>query len=211
MSQFHRKEEEDPGQDLEPPLFGDTIEEPRCKVCMHEARHGIDRLIATGASYAEIERVFGVPRKSVSSHADKHLRFEDGAVRQIIEREAHRLSENYEEGVQGALRRRVFLETALQKGMAALLEGETEIELRDVISVVTLLDKMDSQISGEAVEGIRMQFQSVLQAINEVVPRDLQKKLAIRARELAEVDGSEIVLQAEESGGEIEAGGSKSD
>lgn len=166
--------------------------EPRCAVCQHERRAAIDKVLALGTSFSEIQRIFDVDRRSVSNHAKKHLNYEEGAIRLIIERESEKLSENVENGVQGALARRVFLETALQKAMMDLVNGDTVIEPKDAINIVAALDKMDSEVSGITVEEIRLQFNAILQAISETIPVDLQGKLAERAKEIAEIDGYKL-------------------
>jgi DNA-binding transcriptional ArsR family regulator len=166
--------------------------EPRCAVCQHERRSAIDKVLALGTSFSEIQRIFDVDRRSVSNHAKKHLKYEEGAIRRIIERESEKLSENVENGVQGALARRVFLETALQKAMMDLVNGDTIIEPKDAINIVAALDKMDSEVSGITVEEIRLQFNAILQAISETIPVDLQGKLAERAKEIAEIDGYKL-------------------
>lgn len=170
------------------------IIESRCKVCKHEDRRAIDRLIAAGTSYSEIERLFEVDRRSVSNHAQKHLRYEEGAIRRIIEREAERLSENYEAGVQGALARRVYLESALKQAQDDLLNGEVTVEPKDAVNIVGMLEQMDSETNSVIVDEIKMQFNAILTAINEVIPPDLQKKIAKRAKEIAEADGQPIAM-----------------
>jgi hypothetical protein len=169
------------------------IIESRCKVCKHQDRRAIDRLIAAGTSYTEIERLFEVDRRSVSNHAQKHLRYEEGAIRRIIEREAERLSENYEKGVQGALARRVYLESALRQAQEDLMSGEITVEPKDAVNIVGMLEQMDSETNAVIVDEIKMQFNAILTAINEVIPPELQKKIAKRAKEIAESDGQETV------------------
>ena len=173
------------------------IIEPRCKVCQHQDRGAIDRLIAGGSSYSEIERLFEVDRRSVSNHAHKHLRYEEGAIRRIIEREADRLSENYEQGVQGALARRVYLESALKQAQDNLLNGEVTVEPKDAVNIVGMLEQMDGETNAVIVEDIKMQFNAILTAINEIIPPELQKKIAKRAKEIAESDGQAIVIDFE--------------
>ena len=112
--------------------------ESRCSVCQHESRAAIDGLIARGTAYAEIERLFGVNARSVNRHADRHLNYEDAAIQEIIRREAEKLGESYEQGVQGALSRRVYLETALKKAQEDLMNGSIIVEPKDAVNVVAL-------------------------------------------------------------------------
>lgn len=193
MPEFKKKPKGEKPKQSEPSDQLPQIVESRCKVCKHQDRRAIDRLIAAGSSYSEIERLFEVDRRSVSNHAHKHLRYEEGAIRRIIEREAERLSENYEQGVQGALARRVYLESALKQAQDSLLNGEVTVEPKDAVNIVGMLEQMDAQTNGVIVDQIRMQFNAILTAINEVIPPELQKKIAKRAKEIAESDGQEAI------------------
>lgn len=193
MPEFKKKPKGEKPKQVEPSDQLPQIIESRCKVCQHPDRRAIDRLIAAGSSYSEVERLFEVDRRSVSNHAHKHLRYEEGAIRRIIEREAERLSENYEQGVQGALARRVYLESALKQAQDSLLNGDVTVEPKDAVNIVGMLEQMDAQTNGIIVDQIRMQFNAILTAINEVIPPELQKKIAKRAKEIAESDGQEAI------------------
>jgi hypothetical protein len=193
MPEFKKKPKGEKPKQVEPSDQLPQIMESRCKVCQHPDRRAIDRLIAAGSSYSEVERLFEVDRRSVSNHAHKHLRYEEGAIRRIIEREAERLSENYEQGVQGALARRVYLESALKQAQDSLLNGDVTVEPKDAVNIVGMLEQMDAQTNGIIVDQIRMQFNAILTAINEVIPPELQKKIAKRAKEIAESDGQEAI------------------
>lgn len=197
MPEFKKRPKSEKPKQSEPNGQLPQIIESRCKVCQHQDRGAIDRLIAAGTSYSEIERLFEVDRRSVSNHAQKHLRYEEGAIRRIIEREAERLSENYEQGVQGALARRVYLESALKQAQDNLLNGEVTVEPKDAVNIVGMLQQMDSETNAVIVDQIKMQFNAILTAINEVIPPEMQKKIAKRAKEIAETDGQPISIDFE--------------
>lgn len=164
--------------------------EPRCHVCTSKYRRAVDRLIAMGTNFSEISRIFGgeIDRRSISSHAKKHLGYEEAAVRTIIERQAAEAEENAEEGVSGHVLRRVYLETAVQKAMQVLLSGEVVVEPKDAISVIEALERSDRNTEGVQLDEIKMQFNAFLQAIKEISSikgdANLGNEIMMRAREI---------------------------
>lgn len=169
-----------------------ALSEPRCKACQSDDRHKIDKLIALGTSYSEIERLTGISRQSLSNHAQRHLNYDDGAIRRIIESQSAKFTENYEEGVSGAVARRVYLEAIQQKAMEDLVTGATTIEVKDAINAVALMEKLESETSDAAIDEIRLQFSAILSAIAEIVPVEYHARVAERAREIAEADGFHV-------------------
>lgn len=157
---------------------------------MSKHRKTIDKLIALGTNYSEIERIFGgeIERRSISNHAKKHLGYEEAAVRQIIEQEAQAADENAELGIQGALMRRVYLNTALQKAFESLVNDKMAVEPRDAVAIIETLTRMDIQTQGVQLDEIKLQFQAFLQAIKEVAAQrgdpSLGSDILIRARQI---------------------------
>jgi len=163
--------------------------ESRCNVCKSQYRKAIDKMIAMGTSYVEISRIFSteeksIDRRSISSHAEKHLNYEEAAIRRIVEREAQDAQQDIEEGVQGALTRRVYLNVGLQKALEGLLSGESIVEPKDAIAIIQLLDKLDGQAEGAALEEMRVQFQAFVQAIREELPPEAWQKILDRTKEI---------------------------
>lgn len=164
--------------------------EPRCHVCMSTHRKAIERMIALGTGHTEISRIFGgeIDRRSITSHAEKHLNYEEAAIRQIIQRETHAAEENAEEGISGVTKRRVYLETALHKALAALQGEKVVVEPKDAVTIIEALNRFDHQTSGAQVDEIKIQFQAFLQAIREVAAQrndpSLGSDILIRAREI---------------------------
>jgi hypothetical protein len=166
-----------------------TYRDIRCKVCSSDFGKAIDRMIALGTSHSEIARIFDISRSSIGRHAKNHLNYEEAAVRQIIAREAEEAQANIEEGISGALARRVYIDVAIQKGFESLINNETPIEVKDVATLIQLKEKMDSEYGGAALDEIKTQFNAIVQAVREVAPQEMWEKIAIRARELAETPG----------------------
>ena len=165
------------------------VVEPRCHVCKSKYRKAIDRMIAMGTSYVEISRIFSneedtIDRRSIANHADKHLNYEEAAIRRIVEQEAQEAQQNIEEGIQGALTRRVYLNVGLQKALEALLSGDAMVEPKDAIAIIQLLDKLDNQSEGAALEEMRVQFQAFVQAIRELLPPEKWQEILDRTKEI---------------------------
>jgi hypothetical protein len=189
----------DGGKDLDLTVIPESWLEPRCHVCMSKHRKAIDRMIAYGTNYTEISRIFGgeIDRRSIANHAQKHLGYEDAAVRKIIEDEARDAEENAELGIQGALMRRVFLNTALQKAFEALVNGQQSVETRDAVAIIETLEKLERQSSGAQLDEIKMQFAAFIQAIKEVASArgdvSLGSDIFIRAREIVGAKAPEVL------------------
>lgn len=162
-----------------------VIVEPRCHVCTHQYRPVIDRLIAQGTtSYSELERMFNVDRRSFANHAKEHLNYQDAAIRQIVADEASRFEANLEEGIKGVITRRVYLESALQKGLEALLNGDITVEPKDVLAIIEKLDNLDKSVEGAAIDEIQVQFNAFVQAIRETQPPEQWQIILDRTQEL---------------------------
>ena len=169
-----------------------TYHEPRCSVCTSQFRKPIDRMIALGTSYSEISRIYeetGIDRRAISNHAKKHLNYEEAAIRQIIAKEAEEAQANIEEGVTGAIARRVYIDVAIQKGFEALLNNEVPVEVKDVATLIQLKEKMDATTDGAAIDEVKMQFNAFVQAIREVAPQEMWDKILVRTKEILNTAG----------------------
>lgn len=161
-----------PGEEVAVPQKFD----PRCKVCQQQPqrRRIIERLaIMPNVSFVEIEQTFGIPRRSISNHAKEHLNYEEAAIRRLIEHEASALKEDAEEGVKGALQRRVFMSAYVQRSLEALLNGQLELTAKDALSAIQLQDKLDQMSGGAAIDEINLQFNAFLQAFRELSQYDI--------------------------------------
>lgn len=177
------------------------VTEPRCHVCQSKYRRSIDRMIALGTSYAEIARQFGeeVDRRSISTHAQKHLNYEEAAVREIIEEETRQAGENSELGVRGMRKRRVYLQTVVEKGMQALLDGNVTAEIKDTIGAIQELEKIDRHGQSAQVEQVERQFTAYMKAMSELCTEEQMAKIVERSREIFDnvVEGSVVEEQGQ--------------
>jgi len=193
MAEFKKptnnKNDESSKEVVKTPITPMKYRDPRCKVCNSNFSKAIDRMIALGTSHSEISRLFDVSRSSIGRHAKNHLNYEEAAIRQIIAREAEEAQANIEEGINGALARRAYIDVAIQKGFESLVNDEVPIEVKDVATLIQLKEKMNSDYEGAALDEIKTQFNAIVQAVREVAPQEMWEKIAIRARELAQTTG----------------------
>jgi hypothetical protein len=191
MAEFKKpkKENNESKEVVKTPVTPLAYRDMRCKVCSSDFAKAVDRMIALGTSHSEIARIFDISRSSIGRHAKNHLNYEEAAVRQIIAREAEEAQADIEEGISGALARRVYIDVAIQKGFESLINNEAPIEVKDVATLIQLKEKMDSEYGGAALDEIKTQFNAIVQAVREVAPQEMWEKIAIRARELAETPG----------------------
>lgn len=182
------------GKKNQPP----QIYEARCHVCNSPHRNYIEGLLIKGANYAWIaDNVPGaddhkIDRRSVSSHAKKHMRYQDAAIRAILEEEAQTASQNYDEGVRGAITHRGVLEVALRKSYEDIISGVTTVEPRDMISLITTLQKMDEQREQIAVNELRAQVQAFVEAIKQETNPETWSRIFKRFKILLEDDDIEV-------------------
>ncbi len=171
------------------------IVEPRCKVCKSPHRHAVDKLLASGFSYSEIERQFAaaqIPRRSIASHAREHLNYEQAAFREVIEKEALNAQRNFDEGVSRLVTKNAYLEVALQKAYDALMNNDTIVEPKDAVKVIEMLTKLQEQNQTVAMDELRVQFQYFMQAVKEVIPKDDWEAIVDRTADLLRASGRSV-------------------
>lgn len=178
---------------LEAALQGQTPDapfEPRCDACTSPYRQFIDTMLIRGASYSSIaEQVPGVEgkridRRSVSNHAKKHLGFQETAIRALLEEESNMADQNFEEGVRGAITHRGVLEIMVRKAYDDIINGLVEVEPKDLISTIQVLQKMDERSESIAVDELRAQVSAFIQAIKEETDRETWERISIRTKRI---------------------------
>lgn len=160
------------------------IVEPQCKVCIHPLRLRMDYLLAMRTPYREMERLFEIPYRSFSNHAKKHLRYEDNAVKEIIEHEAGLAGENLEAGIKGAFLRRSALDVSIKKFFDALLAGDIQIEAGDVIKMIEAREKLDANTASAQIEQYELQFNAFKEAIEAVCTPEQMAKILDKTKVL---------------------------
>lgn len=176
-----KEEEED---NLPVPVVQGEITVPQCHTCTSPHRRAVEKMIALGTSYAEISRMVGIDRRSIAGHAKDHLNYEEAAIKRIIEEEVKAANENAEEGIRGITRRRIFLESIIQKSMEALTNGDIELTNKDAMTAIDMLNKLDTNVQGVELETIRIQFNAFMQAMKDLLTPELHQAILDRTREL---------------------------
>jgi hypothetical protein len=170
------------------------VHEPRCKVCTSPQRNSIDKMLAAGFTYSEIERQFGgnIPRKSISGHSQKHLNYEQAAIREVIEKEAVNAQQNYDMGVSRLVTKNAYLEVALQKAYDALVNNDTMVEPKDAVKVIEMLQRLQDQNQTVALDELRVQFQYFMQAVKETIPKEQWESIVDRTADLLRSSGRNV-------------------
>lgn len=183
----------------------EPIFEPRCSVCKSPHRNLVDALLAKGGvSFTAIaQRVPGedgkpLDRRAISNHSREHLNFNEHAIRGLLEAEADEAGQNYEDGVRGAITRRGALEVTLRKAFEDVISGRIDVEAKDMLAVIQMLEKMDETTNAAQVDFLRAQATAFLQAIKDVVDdREVWEAIHTRARRIMEIDGYETSVEGE--------------
>lgn len=171
------------------------INEPRCKVCQSPHRSLIDQMLVAGLTYSEIERQFAfaqIPRRSISAHKDKHLGYEEAAIREVIEREAAAAQRNYEEGVGRLVTNNAYLEVAKQKAYDALIRDDVIVEPKDAVKIIEQLERLQERNQDVALDELRVQFQMFMQSVKELVERERWESIVGRTADLLRATGREV-------------------
>lgn len=170
--------------------------EPRCHVCTSPHRKFIEAQLVQGTlSYIWIaENVPGneggkIDRRSISNHAKKHMNYADHAIRAILEAEAESAAQNFEEGVRGAITHRGVLEVALRRAYQDIVDGVTTVEPRDLIAIISAVQKMDEQAETVAVNQLRAQVQAFIEAIKIETDQETWSRVYDRFQVLMADDG----------------------
>lgn len=148
----------------------EQIVEGKCKVCKDaKNRNRIDYLLAMRTPYKELERLYPhIPERSFANHDRKHLRYEDEAIKRVIEHEAGLSSENLETGVKGAFLRRTTLDAFIKKFFDAMIAGEVIPEAKDVVKMIELRERLDAESSTATIEQYELQFNAFKEAVEEI-------------------------------------------
>lgn len=147
----------------------------QCKVCTCDYRHAIERQIAMGTSYREIERIFGdtISRKSIANHAKLHLSYEQAAIAKIIEQQGVAAQQNHEDGVSGRLLMYSYLSVGIKRAFTDLVEGNAHVPAPVAIQMIQMMDKFDHDAQGTAILELELQFQAFMEAVKRTVPHDM--------------------------------------
>lgn len=173
----------------------DEIVEPRCSVCKSRFRRTMDQLLVMGVPFSEISRQFeseGITRRALSNHKRKHLSVEQAAIRQVIEEKARQMGEDVDNTKRHLLTRWGYLEVAMMKSYQAILDGTLVPEPRDVVHMISLMNKMEQDTAGVQVDEMMRDFNAFTQAVKEVVEPEMYDRILNNFKRILEVEHTVI-------------------
>jgi len=167
------------------------IVEPRCSICKSKWRRTIDQLLVMGVPFSEIARQFeeeGITRRGLSNHKRKHLSVEQAAIRRVIEEKARQIGEDVDSTSRLLLTRRGYMEVALMKSYQSILDGTVVPEPRDIIQMISLMEKMEKDTASVQVDEMMRDFNAFTQAVKEIVGQGSYDKILFRFNRILEQD-----------------------
>jgi hypothetical protein len=158
----------------------DEIVEPRCSICKSRFRRTMDQLLVMGVPFSEISRQFeteGITRRALSNHKRKHLSVEQAAIRQVIEEKARQIGEDVDNTKKSLLTRKGYMEVAMMKSYQSILDGTVVPEPRDVVAMISVMEKMEKDTATVQVDEMMRDFNAFTQAVKEVVGSDMYDRI----------------------------------
>ena len=164
----------------------------RCLICNspESFRSLVDTLILTPKTYIEIQKnirlleiEFGrtepdfITIDDIRKHAKNHLPQNKNRVREIIEQKAIKKGKSLLKG-EDLLTAEAFFQVIRDKGFDAIVEGDIAPNMAQIIYAQEMLSKLEEQEKKDvSQESIFHELNLIIQAIREVIPQELQKKL----------------------------------
>jgi hypothetical protein len=164
----------------------------KCTICNspESFRSLIDTLILTPKAYIEIQKnirllEIELGRKEddfitiddIRKHAKNHLPQNKNRVREIIEQKAVKKGKSILKG-NDLLTAEAFFQVIRDKGFDALVEGDIAPNMAQIIYAQEMLSKLEDQEKKDvSKESAYYEVSLIIQAIREVIPQELQRKL----------------------------------
>jgi hypothetical protein len=163
-----------------------------CRICNgpESFRTLIDTLILTPKAYIEIQKSIRLLEieigrtedefltlDDIRKHAKNHLPQGKNRVREIIEQKAARAGKSLLKG-EDLLTAAAFFQVIRDKGFDALVEGDIAPNMAQIIYAQEMLSKLEEQEKKDvSQDSIFHELSLIIQAIREVIPQELQRKL----------------------------------
>lgn len=174
-------------------MTGGAVVEPRCRVCREDGiREKVNSLLAQGLSFASIARAAArdadpLSADSVRRHADRHFPVQHVAgatYREIVERRAREQQLNLDEGVRTALTPLAYFETVMQRAFENLVSDSADVSIQAGLSAAAHLQEAATSSSDEmGIARMMVQMDEVINAVREVVPKEMWHLIAERLNE----------------------------
>ena len=117
------------------------------------------------------------------------------AIREELEAEANALSQNVEEGRQGAKTDRGILKILVAKGFDDVLKGVSTVEPKDLIQIIKLLNELNSNASNTRAEETEVQLRIFVRAVQEVCDKETLEAIVDKAHELRKMDDIDVEVR----------------
>lgn len=167
-----------------------AVVEPRCRVCRDdEIRDRVNSLLAKGLSYAAIARAVpgtdeAISADSVRRHAERHFPVQHTAgttYREILERRAREQQLDLDDGVRTALTPLAFFEAVMTRSFENLADDKADVSVQAGLSAAAHLQQAAASSSdGMEIARIMVQMDQVINAVREIVPKDMWHLIAER-------------------------------
>lgn len=193
---------------------------PRCIICNspESFRSLVDTLILTPKAYVEIQKNIRlleielersedefITLDDIRKHAKNHLPQYKNRVREIIEQKAIKKGKSLLKG-EDLLTAEAFFQVIRDKGFDALIEGDIAPNMAQIIYAQEMLTKLEEQEKKDiSQENIYNELNLIIQAIREVIPQELQRKLYDKISEYQR-QVEETVLELDDDAGYDEEG-----
>jgi hypothetical protein len=171
------------------------IVEPKCRVCQSEYRDYIEKALVEMHSYENIaEKVpplkngKTVDRRSISNHYKKHMDLERQGIRAELEEEARVLQQNVDTGTLGARTDRGMLKVMASKAFKDIIKGVTTVEPKDLISIIKLLNELNSNAAGTRAEENEIALRTFVRSIQVVCTPEQITKIVQEAERIRGLD-----------------------
>src|SRR5205823_5086613 len=144
----------------------------------------IDELLMVPRTYSAVVRMVEplmepwpedarISKHSVMRHAQRHLAWEQTAIRQIAERRAKE-SGRVQEASGRMLTAATVYEVIQQRGFDQVLSGELNPTVKDMLSATAALREIEQASEGQfSTAYLLSQLNNVIQVIREFIPEDL--------------------------------------
>ena len=164
----------------------------KCRICNspESVRSLIDTLILTPKAYVEIQKNIRlleielersedeyISLDDIRKHAKNHLPHNKNRVREIIEQKAIKKGKSLLKG-DDLLTAEAFFQVIRDKGFDGIVEGDIAPNMAQTIYAQEMLSKLEDQDKKDpSTEDVYHELSLIIQAIKEVIPEDLQRKL----------------------------------
>lgn len=169
--------------------------EPRCKVCKlpPSKRDFIDRMLVLGYTYAQIRKScvdpgqLNVPQvtySSIRTHDQRHLQYENAAIREFVRRRAEQDGMNYIEGTQRVLTGLALTDLVMSQTFDGIINGELKVTVNDGLRAVSLQES----IKGEELKnfGVQLAYQQlglIIEVVREELTPEQWHRVALKLQE----------------------------